>query len=247
MAQKKGMFILFHGEPSAGKDVAGDYIVKKYGYTKISYAKPLKDHVAPLYNLDRKDMDSEEGKLTPLLRYPLIVTNRLTRNLVKEVYQYLRTIDGERVENISEIGTDRPDHKLYIHDENDPQNTKILYQTPRSILIWEGCLKVAVDPYFWPLTAYKELPDEGPLNVVVTDFRFPEEYYCTLEMYGKSAFVFPILIHNPDKENKSTSVSQTSLSAFRFDYNIENRKKSLEDLYSKIDQFMELFASSGYQ
>lgn len=244
---KKDIFILLHGEIEAGKDTTGDYLVKNYGYTKISYAEPLKDLVAPLYNINREDMDSKDGKLKPLLQLPAIMTNLFTLKLLKEVFKYLRTADGKGVKTLSEIGTDRFDSKLYILDEEDPFHVEILHHTPRSVLILEGCLKIAIDPYFWVQQAYEKLPKESPLKVVVTDFRFPAEYYCTLEKYGKTSLIFPILIYNPEVKTTPTDVSQSSLISFTFDYKLENTKKSLELYYAKVDEFMAMLTSSGYQ
>jgi hypothetical protein len=70
--------IAISGWRGSGKDTAADFLVGEFGYTKLSFAKPLKDLVAETYGIDRAMLDSASGKETPLQQYPVIPTDAFT-------------------------------------------------------------------------------------------------------------------------------------------------------------------------
>jgi cytidylate kinase len=49
------MKIMINGRAGAGKDTIADYLVEKYGYTKISFATPIYDIARNLFGMKEKD------------------------------------------------------------------------------------------------------------------------------------------------------------------------------------------------
>lgn len=60
---------LVSGWAGSGKDTFCDYIVKKFAqrYVKLSFANPLKDIVSRRYLIDRRLLDTQEGKNKKIL------------------------------------------------------------------------------------------------------------------------------------------------------------------------------------
>lgn len=73
--------IALSGWKGSGKDTSADYLVNEYGFIKKSFAAPLKDMVANLYNVPREDLDSPTKKEMPLVNLPVITTDRFTQTI----------------------------------------------------------------------------------------------------------------------------------------------------------------------
>lgn len=56
------LIILLGGYLQSGKDTVADYLVSKKSFKRYAFADVLKDEVSELYKIDRKLMDSGEGK-----------------------------------------------------------------------------------------------------------------------------------------------------------------------------------------
>lgn len=56
------MIIGFCGNPNAGKDTAGAYLIKKYGFERKAFADPLKKSVAALFNIPFWEIDKFKGE-----------------------------------------------------------------------------------------------------------------------------------------------------------------------------------------
>ncbi len=64
--------VCLSGWKGSGKDTVADYLVAKYGYTKLSFASVLKDMVAELYQIPRTHLDDREMKEKAILSLPVI-------------------------------------------------------------------------------------------------------------------------------------------------------------------------------
>lgn len=111
--------ILLSAWAGSGKDTVADYLVKNFGYEKLSFAKVLKDMVAEQYGVERAAFDDRDKKEKPLLEYPVVSKDSFS----KYVNEFMK---GE--------------HKPYMGE---------LYHTPRSLCILEGSIKRSVDANYW--------------------------------------------------------------------------------------------------
>ena len=56
------MIITISGKAQHGKDTAADYLVEKYGFTKLAYGDRLKTVVADMFGLNIGDLYTDAGK-----------------------------------------------------------------------------------------------------------------------------------------------------------------------------------------
>jgi len=54
--------VMLSGYMQSGKDTVGDYLCKKYRFTRYAFADILKDEVSKLFDIDRHLLDTQEGK-----------------------------------------------------------------------------------------------------------------------------------------------------------------------------------------
>ena len=60
--------IAFCGPPGSGKDLCAMYLREVYGYRKLAFADPLKDHVASLLGIDRAKLEAFKENYRKLLQ-----------------------------------------------------------------------------------------------------------------------------------------------------------------------------------
>lgn len=77
----KPRLIAVSGWAGSGKDTTSDYLVRKYGYIKLSFARVLKDLVADIYGVPREFLDSPTMKEKPLENLPAIPSDPFTQAL----------------------------------------------------------------------------------------------------------------------------------------------------------------------
>lgn len=70
--------IAMSGWRKSGKDTVADFLVREYGYRKLSFAAALKDMVSTTYKVPREYLDSQTHKEMPLHEYPAIPSDKFT-------------------------------------------------------------------------------------------------------------------------------------------------------------------------
>lgn len=60
------LILVLHGPAGSGKDTAADYLVRRYGFVKESFARPLKRAITAIFGIPYPDLCTEEGKAAPL-------------------------------------------------------------------------------------------------------------------------------------------------------------------------------------
>jgi hypothetical protein len=76
------LIIGLNGFRESGKDTAGAYLVKHYGFHRLSFAEPLKQSVANLFDISLEEI--EEWKNWPSVRVNLSgPSGRMTRDIKK--------------------------------------------------------------------------------------------------------------------------------------------------------------------
>lgn len=77
------------GWRQSGKDTTADFLVQEYGFTKLSFAKPLKDLVSQTYNIPRSWLDDPAAKEAPLAQYPVIATDSFSATMQERLHTEL--------------------------------------------------------------------------------------------------------------------------------------------------------------
>lgn len=110
--------------------------------------------------------------------------------------------------------------------------------TIRDLLIKEAMEHRDIDENYWiniVLKKLSKLDNNTHHKIVISDFRFPNEYYELCKVYEH---VTAINVERNECENIN-NISETSLNNFLFDHTIKNNK-SKDDLLSTIDGYIKL-------
>lgn len=87
------MIIGIAGYKGSGKDTAGSVLIDKYGFEKISFAAPMKDLVAQMFNIDRFMLEGSDCKMRALREDPKFGAYGMSgRKLLQEIGTGLRDI-----------------------------------------------------------------------------------------------------------------------------------------------------------
>lgn len=119
------------GMMHSGKDILADYFVQKYNYEKISFAKPLKQAVSLLFDLqddqiygEKKDVIDERWKTTPRQIMQIIGTDMLQFYVPQKIMPHI----GRHFWTHKLINTiqKNPEKKFVINDLRFYHEYKIL-------------------------------------------------------------------------------------------------------------------------
>lgn len=204
------MFVLaLSGWKGSGKDMVGDYLIGNHGFTRVSFADPLKEMVAEEYNIPLSYMYDPAFKERPLLQYPVKSTDSFIDGIHHLLVDEFRTAEGD---NFAKIGEE-------------------LFWTPRALAIFKGSGNRAVTTTYWTDRAIHNIRKHGDSSrIVITDLRFQTEVNALKEAFGMD--ITFARINRFDTVN-SNDPSERDLDKFNFDYTIENS----EDTTSKDEVF----------
>ena len=164
--------LLVGGYLQSGKDLAADYICKKYGFERFAFADCLKDEVSEFFGINRQSLDTGS---------------------------------------------------LYDNGE-----------TVRDLLIRYGDEKRKDDQAYWIKKVIRKIEGKRSDQVVIPDFRYPEEYHFCKEHFS-SGLISTMKFYRYDYP-KRTDPSETSLENFPFDYYINNQK-DIYNFYTDTNSF----------
>lgn len=172
-------------------------MLAQQGFKRLSFADKLKQMTAETYNIDLENFYNQDLKEKPLLHLP--VTPRDSSTLA-----------------LSNI------FKGEMYNDNGQ-----LYWTPRSLLIYEGSVKRAVDPDYWVNIALRSTEPSG--LYVISDLRYKSE----AEALKNSGMDYLLIRVNRFDENPSNDPSETDLDDYQFDKYIDNTG-TLEEFHESI-------------
>lgn len=202
------MIIAFGGKSGVGKDTAASLFIKKYGYTKRSFAQPLKDLCARYFDIPVEQFED------PLLKdrdfeIPVQVDTNAALDLFLMASNSILYIDWRDVKRMSLFN-------------------KICY-TPRELLVFVGTdlFRNNVDEQYWTKAGVADLK-EGT-NYVFTDVRFPDER-AALDKLGAA-----IVLMRRYKEDLSNHRSENSLGKDEEYTLLLDNNSTKEILYSVLD------------
>lgn len=111
--------------------------------------------------------------------------------------------------------------------------------TPREILQDFGQEQRSRFPEIWPDIVSRKIKDEKIENVVITDFRFQNEYECIRRHFPNGVNIICVRIDRPELDDVKMpgkdNISETSLDNFQYWSLIINNNESIEELYNRIN------------
>ena len=247
------MIIALSGFKGSGKDELASYLVKKYGFTRTSFADPLKDLVASEYEIDRASLDDPERKEKPLLHLPVHPKDPYTRMVAEFMFKEFRSKEGFQPTDVNRTKHDKflgvfsvliATGEIYEplkHQGRDVTSSyREVYHTPRSLAILKGSTNRLVASNFWVQKAINKIKsgiDADYDNHVISDFRYQSEGAQLIEAFGKDVTFVRI---NRFKDSPSSDPSERDLDEYLFDHHIDNTKElsyahlQLEDILKKL-------------
>lgn len=198
--------IALSGWKGSGKDTVADYLVKEYGYIKVSFAAVLKDMVARTYELPRNwldDRDRKELPLTPELlggrSFPVIASDPFS----EKIHEMLQ----------SELSSG--------------------YWTPRALCILEGSVKRAVNSNYWVSRVVDRIHKFPDHKFVISDMRYCSEAdQLLLQIPREQLLLWRI---NRFESIDTLDPSERDLDTYKFDITLGNSTTTVQGLYDIVD------------
>jgi hypothetical protein len=220
--------ICFSGWKRSGKDEMANYLVRKYGATRVAFADPLKDMVAQEYDIPREYLDLNEFKETPLLKYPVNPQDKFSKTIVDLLTKEFKTANGKQV-----LGFDPEGNALAEGDRGELIATQAYY-TPRSLAILKGSTNRAVASNFWVQKALDKIKQSSSEMIVLTDLRYRSETLQILEAFGDNATIIRV---NRFETSPSLDPSERDLDDYLFK-NVISNKGTLEEAFEQLEKIL---------
>jgi len=208
------------GWKASGKDMAADYLVKNHGFTRVSFADPLKDNVAQAFGIPRSSLDDRELKEAPLLNAPVEPKDAFSRNIAEFMKGEFRDQNGKRY---GEAPVD-----------------SVMYWTPRALCILEGSTKRSADINYWVKQAVAKMVPGG--RYVIADLRYQSEVNALNASAPNSVIAARI-----DRFEVSTSAdpSERDLDAYPFPFRINNLQSESTTQNQVFEQIVSVLKQKG--
>ncbi len=218
-------FILgISGFAGSGKDTIGDYLVAHHGWNgKLQFARNLKDMCKSTFGLSEYQVSDHEGKKS-VFKNPV----KLTQTHVNLLLAWMC-----KTHETTGITKDRRAEVMAMIVGSYGKE----FKTPREILQFVGTefCRTIIPTYHVDIIAQKIQKDQG--KWIITDVRFPNE----AEMLKSISGVI-IRVERPGliiAEDVKRHPSETALADWKFDAVVQNDVERVEDLYLKVDKFLE--------
>lgn len=126
------------------------------------------------------------------------------------------------------------DKGLLYSQEGKKQEYENTGKTLRDLLIEEGLAHRTIDPDYWIKIVSQRIQKAGSDRVVISDFRFPNEYNTLLHELSETFKLKTVCIFRENGAEQIEDVSETSLSDFKFD-KVWFNDRTVYDLSKSID------------
>lgn len=205
------MLVGIAGLKHSGKSTMGDRLAEKHGYRVHSFARPLKEAAATIFNLTPEQI---EGDLKETMDKRYLFTG----------------LDPATGEQMTQKGNDEA--AWWVRPSDGETYPKFL--TPRLIMTtlgteWGRRLHGNV----WVSACLNQIPREG--NHCITDCRFENEIIAVQDAGG----IVVRLVRGELATSHASEAELVGLDMSLFDYVIDNSDITLEDFYEEVDQFVE--------
>lgn len=226
--------IALSGWKQSGKDTAAEYLINNKKFTRVAFADVLKERVAKDYNIPLESLYKNELKEQPLLTHPVNPKDDFSLNICNFMFREFRSEHGEIPQ---EVFVDTDGSFLGIVKGGMPVP---LYQTPRSLAIFEGSTKRTIFPNYWTdqaISQISKIKGNNDVNIVdtsivITDLRYRNEVDQLRQAFGDKLLTVRI---NRFEDCASDDPSERDLDNHTFDVTIEN-KDTLESFIGKVSE-----------
>jgi hypothetical protein len=218
------MIIALSAFKQSGKDTVADYLVQTNGFTRVSFADPLKDKVAAQFSIPRADLDNPDKKESPILRLPVNPQDDYSRMIAKFMVKEFRTENGK----IAPAFISKT-NKGSFWDYESKLTEETLYWTPRALAILIGSTCRSVDSSYWVKQAIEKA--KGIQNVVISDLRYKSESQQLTMAFGDELTTIRI---NRFDSSPSQDPSELDLVDYPHNFTMEN-KGTKEELFAKVE------------
>ncbi len=170
------------GRKGSGKDTVGQYLVERYGYTRMSFAAPLKDSAAALFGIDAVEWETlkNTGRSDIILRRPDKESVRLTAREFLQRYgtEAHRDVFGQQFWTDQLIAQLRPGRKYVVTDARFENECRALREVGGRIVVIDRPGTDADDTH-----ASETLPPEAIVDVWLTNDGTIEELQRAVDSY----------------------------------------------------------------
>lgn len=224
--------IAVSGWKRSGKDTVAEYLIENHSAFRTAFADPLKNMVSKEYDIPLEYVYDQKLKESPILQYPVIVTDKFIRGYCKLLKDEFRKANGKKPKKMVTA-----EGKSWLKSFGvvvEANTMEPVYWTPRALCIAKGSGNRSVDGYYWNNRTAKEAKESDSALVVIPDLRFKTE-----AEFLKKTFPDLLLIRiNRFTDVDSNDPSERDLDDYTgFDHIIDN-KGTLEELYAKIEAIL---------
>jgi len=208
--------LLVNGKKRSGKDYFSDMLIDK-DFIKLSIATSLKDIACRIAGIDYDTMEELKNDGESFI----VTLKDFQERFTKEVREIWKELYSENKIYISLIETDISTLDIFIPNQG--------YGPPevdaRKFLQNMNIFKIIFnDDNIWINMTLNEIK-KSDKDIVIADFRFPNEYYAVDKAFADSAIISSIKVIGKniyDKDEYDKHISEISLNDWRFDYHINN-------------------------
>jgi hypothetical protein len=205
------MLVGIGGERKVGKDTSSEILIKRYGFTQLSFAGPLKEMCSEVFQLPLEYFNNQEYKERPF-ETPVKVTKDNLLDMIDIAAEY-HNFDVVQANRMIDAGMG------------------LILDTPRKLLqtIGTDLVRKHIKDTFWTDVMEQEIKVHE--NSVITDVRFPNERIFVRNNEGL------LLLVERESEGKKVDAhsSENSIgSVDEYDYVIKNNK-SVADLHDVVE------------
>ena len=204
--------ILVNGKKRAGKDFFSDKVISQ-GFTKIAVAFKLKEFACEIANIEYAEMEDLKNEGLSF-KVDSDFNIAFKESLIAH-YNYMKYDDATIMDNIEAFDVDRL--PIWVGDaQKDAQVDARLFLQYMNIF-----KEIFFEPDIWINYTVDKIK-ETPGNIIISDFRFPNEFSCIKDEFDNTYTVKVIGKNFYEHDEYDSHVSERSLDSFEFDYHINN-------------------------
>jgi hypothetical protein len=225
--KEKKNILLINGKKRSGKDFISDLLIKECNFIKFSIASSLKKIACEIAGISYEEMEDLKNNNKSFKVNKNDFKQRF-QDAIKHMKDYynMDNIIIKRTEDfeISDLGSWlKIDDTLNVDARKFLQNMNIFKFLFNDENIWINLL----------YTKILKLEDEH--NIIISDFRFPNEYTALEKLHDFKITAIKIIGKNLyDVDQYDTHKSETSLNDWEFNYHINNTIWDEESINSQL-------------
>jgi hypothetical protein len=226
--------VAISGWKGSGKDTVADFLIRTYGFKRLSFADELKDMAASQYGIPRTHFDDRDYKEVPILDMPVYAKDEWTKTIIEMSFKHLK---AENSASPSAI-IFQNNQALGVFNHLEAQHHLPLYHTPRSLCVIEGSTKRAISHNYWVKRVLNKAIQDN--IYVISDLRYLSEIEdLKKELKDPSSLVTLRIVRFESTD--STDASERDLDHYHFDFvinNLESEGKTLREVFQSVSEAM---------